>query len=304
VEAVVNVDGGSVTPDAAEELEALVSEFGFDVRVVSAERSEVESCVRNAVAADPDLVIVLAGDGTARLAADLCGPNGPLVMPLPGGTMNMLPNVLYNGLPWRDALKDTLCAPATRPTSGGTVDGQSFYVAAILGAPALWAPAREALRDGNPRSAWKRAHHAMARAFSHKLRFALDDTPHLKSEALAVMCPLVSKFCADESAFEASALDPEGLADVVRLGLSTVLGDWRGDPAVHSRRCQSARAWANRAIPGILDGEMQMFGREVSITFQPVAFRALVPFKKQEAKTPCEPRTSALKQAVNGGTPH
>jgi diacylglycerol kinase family enzyme len=39
----------------------------------------------------PDAVLVLAGDGTARAAAEMAGPDGPLIAPLPGGTMNMLP---------------------------------------------------------------------------------------------------------------------------------------------------------------------------------------------------------------------
>ena len=35
-----------------------------------------------------------------------------------------------------------------RPVAGGEVDGRPFYVAAILGSPALWGPAREAIREG------------------------------------------------------------------------------------------------------------------------------------------------------------
>ena len=52
------------------------------------------AAVRAAVDAAPDLLIVLAGDGTARLAAELCGLDGPLVAPMAGGTLNMLPHAL------------------------------------------------------------------------------------------------------------------------------------------------------------------------------------------------------------------
>ena len=93
-EAVVNIAGGSVEPGAAEKLEALVSEFGIEVRVTSAEPKAIDAAVHKAVSAAPDLVIILAGDGTARLAAQLCGLSGPLVASLPGGTMNVLPNAL------------------------------------------------------------------------------------------------------------------------------------------------------------------------------------------------------------------
>jgi len=59
-EAVVNIAGGSVEPGAAEKLEALVSEFGIEVRVTSAEPKGIDAAVRKAVSAAPDLVIILA----------------------------------------------------------------------------------------------------------------------------------------------------------------------------------------------------------------------------------------------------
>ena len=39
--------------------------------------------------AQPDVLFVLAGDGTAGSIASRAGPDGPLVAPLPGGTMNI-----------------------------------------------------------------------------------------------------------------------------------------------------------------------------------------------------------------------
>lgn len=174
VEAVVNAAGGSVEQGAADELAALVSEFGLNLRVISAEPQDIEAGVRRAVSADPDLVVILAGDGTARLAAQLCGSEGPLIAPLPGGTMNMLPDALYGGLAWQDALRASLSSGGARTISGGSIEGHAFYVAAVLGAPALWAPAREAVRKMDMGAAWRRARHALKRAFSGKLQFALD----------------------------------------------------------------------------------------------------------------------------------
>ena len=42
-EAVVNIAGGSVEPGAAEKLEALVSDFGIEVRVTSAEPKTIDN---------------------------------------------------------------------------------------------------------------------------------------------------------------------------------------------------------------------------------------------------------------------
>jgi len=292
-EAVVNIAGGSVEPSAAEKLEALVSGFGIEVRVTSAEPKAIDAAVRKAVSAAPDLVIILAGDGTARLAAQLCGLSGPLVASLPGGTMNVLPHALYKGLAWYDALKVSLSEGMIRSVAGGEVDGHSFYVAAILGTPALWTPAREAIRSMDLRNAWSKARHALSHAFSGKLHFVLDHRRNLKAEALAVLCPAVSRVCVDERAFEAAALNPEGAADAFRLGLNTLKGDWRRDPSVSAERCLYAYAWAERPIPCILDGELQMLGSKVEIKFKPTAFRALVP--KQEGNRDIE-----LTADVNG----
>jgi diacylglycerol kinase family enzyme len=126
-------------------------------------------------------------------------------------------------------------------------------------------------------SAWKRARRAVRRAFSGKVRFALDGGPGVGAEALAVICPLVSKISTDETAFEASSIDPESAAEAFRLGMHMLLGDWRRDPSVSVERCSSVLAWARRPIPCVLDGEPRMLGRHARIDFQQTAFRALVP---------------------------
>src|SRR5581483_6247865 len=105
----------------------------------------------------PDLLVVIAGDGTARTAAALCGPDGPLLAPLAGGTMNVLPHALYGTLDWPTALRRLATDGRVREVAGGEIAGQPFYVAAVLGAPALWAEAREAARLGNTRLAIGRA---------------------------------------------------------------------------------------------------------------------------------------------------
>ena len=69
----------------------------------------------------PDALFVLAGDGTAGTVASRAGPDGPLVAPLPGGTMNMLPRALYGSSDWKAALKVSLEEGAAHPVAGGEV---------------------------------------------------------------------------------------------------------------------------------------------------------------------------------------
>lgn len=281
VEAVVNAASGSTGPGAAAELEAALAEAGLQAHVADCRPEEISAALDKAVAAKPDLLIVLAGDGTIRLAASLCGPDGPLVAPLAGGTMNMLPHAIYGARPWREALAEVLESGVERPISGGDIDGRAFFVAAILGAPALWAPAREAIRKGRLRLAWLRAYRALSRAFRGRLRLSLDGAPEIKAEALTLMCPLVSRALDTDDALEALVLDPKGAGEAFRLGartlLSDVLGDWRSDPAVTAGTCRRARVRAHGRIPVLLDGEPHRLEQTAQVSFRQVAFRALAP---------------------------
>ena len=277
VEAVVNAASGSVGAGAAEQLEQIVSRYCVGVRVANAAPHAIASAVRAAVDAKPDLVVILAGDGTAGLAAGLAGPDGPLIAPLPGGTMNMLPHALYGVVKWQDALVAALSQGVVRPVSGGEIGGKAFYVAAILGAPALWANAREAIRARKFRQAWISARIAMSRSFSHRLHFTLGDGMTDMARALTLMCPMVSAGPVEDGALEAAALDPKDVAEVVRLGFNAVTGDWRADPSVTTTLCRAGMAWAKGRIPAILDGEPVRLEHRVNFGFRPVAFRALAP---------------------------
>jgi diacylglycerol kinase family enzyme len=161
--------------------------------------------------------------------------------------------------------------------SGGEIGGKSFYVAAILGTPALWADAREAVRARNIRLAWIKARKAFARAFSHKLHYSLGDGSIEKSEALTLMCPLVSRGLTHEGALEVAALDPKDVAELLRLGFNAVIGDWRADPSVNTTLCRDGVVWAKRRIPAILDGEPCRLDSRAEFKFKPAAFRALAP---------------------------
>jgi diacylglycerol kinase family enzyme len=287
IEIVANESSGSVGEGAAAEAQAIAEGLGYEVNARAILPHDLIASLKAAIAANPDLLVVIAGDGTANAAAELCGPDGPLLAPLAGGTMNMLPHALYGPQDWKSALHSILSDGRVRPVAGGEVEGHSFNVAAILGDPALWAPAREALRNGNIGKAIAYARYALRRTFSRKLRFTLDGAPHQKAEALALMCPLVSKGVPDDTpALEAVAIDPKSFGGVLRLGLHALLspligpalgGDWRSDPAVTRGQCREGRAYARRHINAILDGEPIRLPKFVTIRFKPVAFRALVP---------------------------
>ncbi len=277
VEAVINAASGSVGANAGEKLEAITASFGLSVKVRNVQPEEIKAAIHSAVAAKPDLLIVVAGDGTAALAAELCGMNGPLVAPLAGGTMNMLPYALYGRRNWQEALTDTLAHGELQTISGGEISGRPFHVAAILGAPALWADAREAMRKRRFGLALLRARRALRRAFSGSLRFSLEGGVRRKAEALSLMCPLVSKAMDDDRALEAAALDPRSATDAFRLGFRALFGDWRNDPCVQVDLCTEGKAWARGRIPVLLDGEPHRMESPLTIRYVAQGFRVLAP---------------------------
>ncbi|MEI9964146.1 MAG: diacylglycerol kinase family protein [Caulobacteraceae bacterium] len=279
---VINPAAGGVGPGALVQAEAILREADIDAEVEAAPPEAVQAALQAAVAAAPDLLIVLAGDGTARAAASLCGPGGPLMAPLPGGTMNMLPHALYGTVGWQAALRLALAEGLETPVSGGEVDGRRFYVAAILGSPALWAQAREAARAHKLQLAWRKARNAWRRAFSSRLSVSLDGGEPRKVEALTLLCPLVSRALAEnDTALEAALLQPAGAVEALRIGaralLSDIIGDWRNDPAVETLRCRRGQASASSRIWAILDGEPMHLHKVIDIHFEAVAFRALAP---------------------------
>ncbi len=277
IQAVVNPASGSVGPGAADQLAALIAEHGYDLTVVELGHGDFETAVRGAVDAAPDLLLVLAGDGTARLAAELCGPDGPLVAPLPGGTLNMLPHAIYGVHPWREALVAALETGEARDVCGGRVNGHAFYVAAILGAPALWAYAREAVRAGDLRQGWRRANFALSRAFTGDLSYRLGGQGQRDAEAVTLINPLVSKVVDEDSGLEVAALDIRSATEMFRLAFNGMVGDWRRDPGVTVDVARRGTIEASRPIPCILDGEAQRMPGRVEFEFTPKAFRALAP---------------------------
>lgn len=281
VEVVINPLSGSVGPTAETDMNALLEGFGLSANVVAAEHGELIKALQEAVRRKPDLLIVLAGDGTARAACELCGERGPLVAPLPGGTMNILPKALYGNRDWKTALTDTLTTGVIRPVSGGEIDGHKFYVAAMIGWPTLWAKAREAARERQLMKAFQRARVAYRSAFIGRVRFSLDGRHEEKAEAVTLLCPLISKKMTKETALEVAAINPTGLGEALRVGARALIGDWfgdwRDDPAVDMGLCRRGRVRGRYGLPALIDGEPVKLGPNAQIRFLPKAFRALAP---------------------------
>ncbi len=276
--AVLNTGSGGCVPADGDHMAEIFSQAGLShAQIVCVEPSQITAALKQ-VATSAEVVVVLGGDGTIGAAAGLCGRARKLLIPLPGGTMNMLPRALYGERPWAEALTDTLAAPVVHDVSGGRVGNRLFFCAAILGAPSLWADARESIRRVEIVEAVKRAGRAIRRSGVEPLSYTLGDGVSGTAEAVALLCPLISRrMNDDEPALEAAAIEPLAAADLFRLAFHAVFDDWRLDPAVSLAKVTRVDVLGQARVPAILDGERVRLGRTVRVDFVADAFRALAP---------------------------
>jgi diacylglycerol kinase family enzyme len=169
--AILNTASGSCSPESLSEIEAIFAEYALTpVKIWCVDSSELSDALDDFKRQNLDVLIILGGDGTIRSAAERCTAAGPYLIPLPGGTMNILPKALYGDLPWKDALRATLQAPQIKDISAGEVAGKRFFISAVCGAPALWAEAREAIREGEYGQALALGKIALENMFDSKAR--------------------------------------------------------------------------------------------------------------------------------------
>ncbi len=285
VAAILNTASGSCDATAEETVRTMLTEAGVTKpRIWCADASTIEGSFKEMRAYAPDILIVLGGDGTIRAGAEACTSAGPLLVPLPGGTMNMLPKALYGDRSWQDALTAVLTASSVRTVSGGSVGGRQFFIAAIVGAPTLWAKAREALREGDFGGVVEKGVHAFQNMLSLKVRYTFSDTVSGEADALSVLCPLISDALHDSEPYlEAAVIEVENAAGVLELASAAAFGAWRDSTRVTTTKTRMIRVTADEDIPLILDGESMDLGKELEIRFIPEAFKALVPVVEEPA---------------------
>ncbi|MGI8839906.1 MAG: diacylglycerol/lipid kinase family protein [Caulobacteraceae bacterium] len=287
VVAVLNPASGGVDAHAEARMRDIFAAAGLaHAEVVRADPAQIDAALGRAAAA-ADVLVVLGGDGTIRAAAARCAGFAGFLIPLPGGTMNMLPKALYGTRAWPEALADTLADPRAPEVSGGMVGDHAFFVAALLGAPTLWADAREAVRGGHLVEAVQRSVTAARRSLSEPLDYEFTAEMRGSAEAVAVVCPLISKVMnEDERMLEAAAIDPETAGEALRLGFHALFDGWRADPTVKRAKVKTLRVTGHGNVPVIVDGETVRLGRVVDVRFTPLAFRALVPAPVEEPPAP------------------
>lgn len=260
----LNEKAGSVGPNASSELAEALSAAGVEhFDLIDATRMSRRHFRR---VSQYDAIIVLGGDGTARYAAELAPREGPPLILLPGGTLNILPKALYGELAWPQALAAVLERGVERRLPVGRANGEAFYVAGLFGPTTLLALARESVREGKPLKALQRLRHALNRSFTRSIRARSGNGKMRKAEGIGVLCPSFSGGIESDH-LEWVRLDAKHLLDLARVSLRAITSDWRNDSTIEIGKCETGDIYASGIIPATLDGEPRTFLSYVRITF-------------------------------------
>ena len=279
VGAIINTSSGGCDSESEQKIFSILTRGGIvEPKVWCGEAKEMERSFAEAAGQELEVLIVLGGDGTIRTAAEACAKEGSYLIPLRGGTMNMLARALYGQMSWQDTLDKILAAPAAKVLSGGRVADKQFFIAAIVGAPTLWTEARESIRERDIGDAIEKGTAAFRNMFETKVRYFISGEKKGEAEAVAVICPLISEEMSDsEQALEAAAIEVENVAEVISLLTVAAFGKWRDNRNIVLTKTNQVRVQSSKDIPGILDGEKVNLGRSAEINFVSKAVTVLVP---------------------------
>jgi diacylglycerol kinase family enzyme len=281
VGAIINTSSGGFDSESEQKISCILQRAGIiEPRVWCDSADEMTRSLEEATGQNLDVLIVFGGDGTIRTAAEACAEKGLYLVPLPGGTMNMLPRALYGDVAWEETLKNTLTAPSLRVLSGGRIAGKQFLIAAVVGAPALLAESRESMREGNIVGAIEKGNVAFRKMFETKIHYLISGEMKGEAEAVALICPLISEQMSDsEQALEAAVIDVKSATEVIGLATTSAFGKWRDDRNVLLTKTKRVDVRSSKDIPAMLDGERVNLGRSAKIDFVSRVLTVIVPAK-------------------------
>jgi diacylglycerol kinase family enzyme len=281
VGAIINTSSGGCDSESEQKMLSILKRAGIvEPKMWCGGADHMELSFAEATEQKLEVLIVLGGDGTIRTAAGACAEKGPYLIPLPGGTMNMLPRALYGDVSWEDALKNALTAPSAKVLSGGRIANKQFLVAAIVGAPTLWVQARESVREGHIVDVIEKGSIAFQNMFETKVRYLISEETKGEAEAVALICPLVSEEMSDsEQALEAAVIDVESAAELIGLATTAAFGKWRNDRSILLTKTKRVDVQSRKDIPATLDGETVNLGRSAEIDFVSRAVNVIVAAK-------------------------
>ncbi|MBA4752138.1 MAG: sphingosine kinase [Sphingopyxis sp.] len=217
-----------------------------------------------------DLLLVLSGDGTLNAAAAKLETWDGVMLPLPGGTLNLFHKTLHGDAAPEDILHDALAGKA-RTVHPPTIlsDAGRAYIGVIAGPTTAWAEVREQFRS------------LSLGGLAETIPDAIDATLH--GDGVRIR--------GSEQSFQAINLTPkpdriqaEGLitdsaGSILSHGIAWLGGDFREGPSVDLSERRAVVLESKGSIGLLLDGEPAELpsGATYRLESSPLAFLATAP---------------------------
>jgi diacylglycerol kinase family enzyme len=272
VSVVVNRAAGGIRGDSDAHLLQVMRSAGLDsVDIADFDRVSATQQLCRLAAQSPDFLVVWGGDGTHRTALNSVGRQPSNLVLLPGGTRNLLAKSLHGAETWDRILPAVLAAPRQHVLPAGQIDSERFFCAMLAGAPAVFAGARESLRDGDLGAALNEVGTALEAAQDMRLIVRAGDSAGVEIARLpptSIIGALVG-FLARNSRMEAIALNNPSLLSALDVIWSSFHSGFH-----HLQRVSVIPAdtliienEGGSDIPTILDGESLGVGAGFQVRF-------------------------------------
>jgi diacylglycerol kinase family enzyme len=195
-----------------------------------------------------DALLVWTGDGTINAAASRAAGWAGAILPLPGGTLNLLSKALHGDRPVPEILADALSGKGTRraiPIIRS--DAGDAFITIVAGPATRWAEVRETMRrDGLVEAAG-----AAPDALDEML-----NAPGVRIAGQGDAYPAII-LTPTGKGVRADGILTEGTGDVLRHGLAWLGGDFRDGPSEELAAGETIILESDAAISLEYDGELR-----------------------------------------------
>ncbi|GGB62177.1 MULTISPECIES: diacylglycerol/lipid kinase family protein [Henriciella] len=234
IAALINPHSGSVPPDAAAKLTGAMEALGkpCDINVLGDE--DFTQAIADCIASEPDMIIVWSGDGTVACTLEHAGSDGPPILPLPGGTMNLFHKQIHGGAcAWDECLYRALSEGKIIDVPAGCAGERRFYVAAMVGSLTDLATPREAIREGKILKAFETLAGSDILDLRTNMSFRLLDEHSRSVEGFATATALFVGHSGDDL-LEYAFIDPDNPLELAASGIGALFSDWRDAAGVQT----------------------------------------------------------------------
>lgn len=272
---VVNSNAGSSSKFSEEALKTACPDATFEILSVSPE--DLTTAFDKAFGEKPSAVIVVGGDGTARTAAVRAVQTGVPIIPMPGGTMNVLPKIIFGHGDMARAIADL---PRLKPSAldVGRVSGEMFFLSAAFGLAGPMARLREATRSEHKFDRVRKAAGALLKSIRPSLecrvRWRTPDQKWRNAHSLIVAIGDIERILSPDgedhgSRLEVAALRLHSVWQMFAFGAAFVSGAWRDSKALKIVRTREVEIVLPSKRPLIvLDGEPMRASRVGPVTLE------------------------------------